>query len=161
MTVHRHASDSKITRNIGSRRRDSCLPCFYASQDAVTSPTNHLCGHPWQGSRRTSARPAGLSLTSSSYHPGCPPARFTRPETGLAHRNGGGATTDTSATAAVFETAWSMPPDHAVAPGNAKTTDREPRSGVLVMDPCAQVLRPLQRPRLEFFDLPGGRPYAV
>jgi hypothetical protein len=26
------------------------------------------------------------------------------------------------------------------------------------MDPRTQVLRPLRRPRLEFFDLPGGEP---
>lgn len=26
------------------------------------------------------------------------------------------------------------------------------------MDPSTQILRPLQRPRLEFFDLPGGEP---
>lgn len=31
-------------------------------------------------------------------------------------------------------------------------------SGVLVMDPRTQILRPLQRPRLEFFDLSGGEP---
>src|SRR4051812_16666369 len=31
-------------------------------------------------------------------------------------------------------------------------------SGVFVVDPRPQVLRPLQRPRLELFDLPGGEP---
>lgn len=83
--------------------------------------------------RRTTARRGGLSPTSPLYHPGCSPARSARSETGLAHRNGDGVTTDTSTTASVFEAAPSMPADHADAPGNSKIPDRVklrwPRSG--------------------------------
>lgn len=74
--------------------------------------------------RHTTARPAGLLPTSSSYRPDYPPARPAESGMGPAHRNEDGQTTDTATTASAFETAPSMPTDHAGAPGNTKISDR-------------------------------------
>jgi transposase InsO family protein len=71
--------------------------------------------------RPSTDRPADRSPTSPSCRADCSPARPARSETEPAHRNRDGGTTSTSTMASAFETAPSMPTDHAVTPENSRS----------------------------------------